>query len=63
MPSRSEQIEVLVQEILAGRHWYLDLDTCPEEDRPAVRKKILEVDGKISLMAKGARRWMKQCQL
>jgi hypothetical protein len=47
MSSRSERIKQLVEEVLAGRHWYFDLDTCPPEERPAIREKILDVDGKI----------------
>ena len=46
--THSEQIKKLIEEVLAGRHWYWDLDTCLVEERDAVRKKILEVDGKTA---------------
>ena len=47
MLTRSERIRQLAVEVIAGRHWYFDLGTCPIKQRDAVRRKILEVDRKM----------------
>jgi len=48
MLARSEQIRQFVQEVLAGRHCYGDLDTYPIEERDTARKKMRDLDGKTA---------------